>query len=138
MSRMIRFNRIEGLFTGVGPSVDFRSVAPGLSAGGYVGLAWSERTVRGGAFLSQNRGQWTWGVRGERALASTNDFALPLDDDPGLAALIGSIDNYDYVDRRRALISLTRILSAVDVGLVTVQFGFAQDRGERARLSQGL
>jgi hypothetical protein len=136
-SRMIRFNRVEGLFTGVAPSVDFRSVAPGLSVGGYVGLAWAEQTVRGGVFATRSRGQSIWGVRGERALASTNDFALPLDDDPGFAALLGSIDNYDYVDRRRALISLTRILGAVDVGLATVQLGVAEDRAERARLSHG-
>jgi hypothetical protein len=94
--------------------------------------------VRGGAFVSYKRAQWLWGVRAERALASTNDFTLPLDDDPGFAALIGSIDNYDYVDRRRALISLTRIIGAVDVGLATVQFGVANDQGERARVSQGL
>jgi hypothetical protein len=137
-SRIVRFNRVEGPFTGIAPSVDFRSVAPGLSAGGYGGLAWAERTVRGGAFVSYKRAQWLWGVRAERALASTNDFALPLDDDPGFAALIGSIDNYDYVDRRRALISLTRIIGAVDVGLATVQFGVANDQGERARVSQGL
>jgi len=138
MSRMIRFNRIEGLFTGIAPSIDFRGIAPGVSVGGYVGAAWSERTVRGGAFVSQKRGEWTWGARGERQLASTNDFALPLDDDPGFAALIGSIDNYDYVDRRRGILSATRILGAVDVGVATVQLGFADDRGERARLSQGL
>jgi hypothetical protein len=137
-SRMIRFNRVEGLFTGIAPSIDFRNVAPGLSAGGYGGFAWAERTARGGAFVSYNRTPWMWAVRGERALASTNDFALPLDDEPGFGALIGSIDNYDYVDRRRALISLTRIIGAVDVGLATVQFGLADDRGERARLSQGL
>lgn len=138
MSRMIRFNRIEGLFTGIAPSIDFRGIAPGASVGGYVGLAWSERTVRGGAFVLQKRGEWAWGARGERQLASTNDFALPLDDDPGFAAFIGSIDNYDYVDRRRGTLSVTRILGAVDAGVATVQLGFADDRGERARLSQGL
>jgi hypothetical protein len=137
-SRMVRFNRVEGLFTGLTPSVDFRTVAPGLSAGGYGGVAWAERTARGGAFVSYNRAQWRWGVRGERALASTNDFSIPLDQDPGFAALIGSIDNNDYVDRRRALISLTRIIGAVNVGLATVQVGLADDREERARISQGL
>jgi len=137
-SRILRFNRIEGLFAGVAPSVDFRSVAPGLTVGGYAGLAWTEQTARGGAFVSYSRAQWTWGARAERALASTNDFGLPLDDDPGFGALLGSIDNYDYVDRRRALISLTHIISAVDVGLATVQLGFADDHEEHARLSQGL
>lgn len=137
-SRLIRFNRVEGLFTGIAPSVDFRNVAPGLSVGGYAGLAWTERTARGGAFVSYNRGRSTVGARGERTLASTNDFSLPLDDDPGFAALLGSIDNYDYVDRRRALISFTQIVRAIDVGLAAVQLGVASDRAEQTRLSQGL
>jgi hypothetical protein len=138
MSKMIRFNRIEGLFTGVTPSVDFRSLAPGLTIGGWVGFAWRERTARGGGSVSLNRGRWNLGVRGERTLTSTNDFALPLNDDPGFAALIGSIDNYDYVDRRQAMVSLTRVIGAVDVGLATIQLGVGDDRSERARLSQGL
>ena len=54
-SRMFRFNRVEGLFTGLAPSVDFRSVAPGLSAGAFGGWAWSEKTVRGGAFGRRTR-----------------------------------------------------------------------------------
>lgn len=137
-SKMIRFNRVEGLFTGVTPSVDFRSLAPGLTIGGSAGFAWSERTVRGGGSVSLSRGRWKVGARAERALASTNDFALPLDDDPGFAALIGSIDNYDYVDRKQAMMSLTRIIGAVDVGLATIQVGVGDDRGERTRLSQGL
>lgn len=137
-SRMLRFNRVEGLFTGLAPSVDLRSATPGLSAGVYGGYAWTEQTARGGAFASYRRASWTLGVRGERALASTNDFALPLDDDPGYAALLGSIDNYDYVDRRQSYVAVTRILGAVDVGLATLQLGVANDRGERTRLSQGL
>jgi len=136
--KMVRFNRVEGLFTGIAPSVSFRSAAPGLTAGGDVGIAWTEQTARAGAFVSYNRGQWTTGARADRALVSTNDFALPLDDDPGFAALLGSIDDYDYVDRRRVSLALTRILGAVDVGLVTVELAVADDRGEHARLSQGL
>jgi len=137
-SKMIRFNRVEGLFTGVAPSVDFRNLAPGLTIGGWAGFAWRERTVRGGGSVSLGRGRWTIGARAERSLSSTNDFALPLDDDPGFAALIGSIDNYDYVDRKQAMMSLTRIIGAVDVGLATIQVGVGDDRNERARLSQGL
>lgn len=137
-SKMLRFNRVEGLFTGLAPSVDFRSLVPGLTVGGYAGVAWTERTVRGGGFVSLSRGRWITSARGERALASTNDFALPLSDDPGLAAFLGSIDDYDYVDRRRVSISLTRILGAVDVGLATVQLGVGDDREERSRLTQGL
>jgi hypothetical protein len=137
-SRILRFNRIEGLFTGLAPSVDFRNVAPGLSAGVYGGWAWSEQTVRGGAFVSHKRGTSILGARAERALASTNDFSLPFTDDPGLAALFSSVDDFDYVDRRAALMSFTRVVHSIDVGLATFQFGAGDDRGEHARLSHGL
>jgi hypothetical protein len=40
-------------------------------------------------------------LRAERTLESTNDFTLPLSDDPGFGAAISSLDNYDYVDRAR-------------------------------------
>lgn len=137
-SRILRFNRVEGLYTGLAPSVDFRSLVPGLSAGAYGGWAWAEQTARGGAFVSYNRGGATYGVRAERSLASTNDFSLPFTDDPGIAAVLSSVDNFDYVDRRTAMFSVTRVLRAVDVGLATVQFGVGDDRSERARVAHGL
>ena len=137
-TRLLRFNRVEGVFTGVAPSVDFRDLAPGLTAGGNVGWAWSEQTVRGGAFVSYQVGPSTYGLRAERTLPTTSDFMPPLSDDPGFGALLGSVDLYDYVDRRSALFSVTRVLRTVDVGLVTVQFGAAADRSEPTRLSHGV
>ncbi len=78
-------------------------------------------------------------MRAERTLPSTNDFGIPLGgDDPGFAALLSSLDDADYVDRRRAAVSITRVIGAIDVALVTAQAGFGQDRPERTRLSQGL
>jgi hypothetical protein len=137
-SRIVRFNRVEGLFTGVAPSIDFRSVAPGLTTGAYVGWAWSEQTARGGVFSSYTRGKSIWGVRAERVLASTNDFSLPFTNDPGMFAILSSVDNSDYVDRRTAMVSLTRVLRSVDVGLATFQFGVGDDRSERSRIAHGL
>src|SRR5262249_53324082 len=98
-SRMLRFNRIEGAFTGVAPTIDFRSAAPGLSASAFAGWAWTEQTARGGANVSYRGSKTMIGLRAQRALTSTNDFAPPYGDDIGLPALFGSIDNYDYVDR---------------------------------------
>jgi hypothetical protein len=138
MGRMFRFNRVEGLFTGLAPSVDFRNVAPGLSTGAHGGWAWTEKTIRGGAFVSYRRGLSTLGIRAERTLASTNDFQLPLSEDPGIGALLSSIDNNDYLDRRSAMLSLTRVIGAPDVGLATVQFGVGDDRSEQARLTHGV
>src|SRR6185436_14448202 len=105
MSRMLRFNRVEGAFTGVAPSIDFRSLVPGLSIGANVGWAWTEQTVRGGGYVRYQRHGSIFGARAERTLPTTNDFELPLSNDPGFSALLGSIDNYDYVDRRSATVS---------------------------------
>lgn len=137
-SRIFRFNRVEGLYTGVAPSVDFRNVAPGLSAGVIAGWAWSEQTARGGGFVTYQRGKTIYGVRADRTLTSTNDFTAAFDNDPGIGALLGSVDNYDYIDRRGATLSVTRVLGAVDVGLATVQFGLRSDRDEQARLTKGV
>jgi hypothetical protein len=91
--------------------------------------------MRGGAFASYRRGQSTYTVRAERALATTSDFLPALSQDPGFGAFLGSFDPYDYVDRRSALMSVTRVLGAVDVGLATLQFGAAADHSEPARLT---
>jgi hypothetical protein len=136
--RILRFNRVEGVFTGIAPSVDFRNVAPGLNVGVSAGWAWTEQTMRGGASVTYRRGQSTIGLRAERTLATTNDFGLPLGDDPGLGALLSSIDNYDYVDRRSAMLSATRVLGSVETGLATFQVGVASDHAEQARLAHGL
>jgi hypothetical protein len=138
LGRVFRFNRIEGLYVGVAPTLALRSAAPGLSVGAYGGWAITEQTARGGAYASWKHGAETFGVRAERALSSTNDFGIPLGDDPGFGALLSSVDDDDYVDRRRAGVSVTRVVGAIDVALVTAQAGFGQDRPERSRLSQGL
>lgn len=138
MARVVRFNRVEGVFTGVAPSIDFRSVAPGLTAGADVGWAWTEQTARGGGFVNYHVGLSTYGVRAERTLAATDNFRPPLSEEPGFAALLSSIDNYDYVDRRAAMASLSRVFGSLDVGLATLQVGIAADQSERARLTHGL
>jgi hypothetical protein len=138
LSRMLRFNRIEGPFTGVAPSIDFRSAAPGVTASVFGGWAWSEQTARGGGFVSYKRSSAIAAIRAERALASTNDFEPPFSDDPGLAALFGSIDDYDYVDRRTANLSLTRIVGSVNTALATLEFAIDNDRPERANIAHGI
>ena len=138
LDRLFRFNRVEGLYVGVAPRFEARSAAPGLSVGAFGGWAFREETARGGVYASFSRGLQTFSARAERTLASTNDFALPLGGDPGFSALLSSIDDNDYVDRRRVDASVTRVLGGIDLALVTAEAGFGQDRPERARLSQGL
>lgn len=138
LDRVFRFNRVEGLYLGVAPTVDFRSAAPGLSAGAFGGWAFTEQTARGGAYVNWRWGGETYGLRAERSLASTNDFALPLAADPGFSALLSSIDDNDYVDRRRADASVTRVVGSIDLAVVTAQAGAGHDGNERSRLSHGL
>ncbi|HEY6089309.1 MAG TPA: hypothetical protein VD771_05925 [Gemmatimonadaceae bacterium] len=136
---VIRYDRVEGFYTGIEASLRMRSAVPGLTIGGSVGWAWTERTARGGAHISLRRNQWTTGARVERMLASTNDFTPPLNPESGgLAAMFGSIDDFDYVDRRVALGSLTKIVGSPDNALVTFQLGAGGDRAEVARLEHGL
>jgi hypothetical protein len=136
---VIRYDRVEGLYTGIEANLRMRSAAPGLTLGAIAGWAWTEQTFRGGAHVGLRRDPWSVGVRAERMLATTNDFIAPLEPQSGgLAAMFGGIDDFDYVDRRVALGSVTRVLGSVDRGLVTLQAGIGNDRGERARLSHGL
>jgi hypothetical protein len=138
MDNVVRYNRVEGLYTGAEVNVRMRSAAPGVSLGAFGGWAWTERTVRGGVHLQRQLAPWIVGVRGERLLASTNDFVPPgAPDNGGLDALIGSADDYDYVDRRVALGSVTRVLGSVEQALVSVQGGVGEDRVERQRLEKG-
>jgi hypothetical protein len=138
LRRIFRFNRIEGLYLGLAPTVDFRSAQPGLSGGVFGGWAFAEERARGGAFASYTRGFVTSGLRAERALASTNDFTLPIDDDPGFSALLTSVDDYDYVDRITGAASMSRALGSPNAGRVTAQIGLGDDRAAIAHIQHGL
>ncbi len=56
-ARLFRFNRVEGLYLGLAPSVEFRSMAPGVSAGVYGGWAFTEQTARGGIYATDQTRQ---------------------------------------------------------------------------------
>ena len=135
---VLRYDRVEGVYTGWSARVRFRDAVPGLTAQAFGGWAWTERTVRGGAKLTLRRGMWLAGARAERQLVSTADFAGPQDLGSGdLGALFASVDDNDYVDRTIAAASATRILGRVDRALITVQAGAGRDASEIARLTRG-
>jgi hypothetical protein len=139
ISDIVHFDRVEGLYTGLGAAVRFRDLAPGFTARVNAGWAWWERTARGSATLEWNRHQWFAGIQGSRTLDNTNDFTTPGFSGPGFAALI-SQDNYDYVDRREARVYAARIWGApTATPLVTrIELGPGEDDGDRARLRQGI
>jgi hypothetical protein len=133
---VFRFNRIEGVFTGV--ALESQLPAKGLTARGGVGWAWAERTARGMVGMQQRRGRTNIGLSAERSLAHTNDFQLPFSWGATLSALLGSNDDFDYLDRRSATLSVTRTLGANRRSLFLVEAGPARDAAVTQNISRGL
>ena len=134
MSDILRYNRVEGLFTGVAASVRFRDAAPGLTARANVGIGWTSLDPRGTLSASWNRGRWIYGARAERTLSTTNDFLLTLDNGLSIGPILGGVDDHDYVDRWIAGVNTTRIFKSIDRGLLTTEAAFVADRSEPARV----
>ena len=138
LGEVFRFNRIEGLFTGAAVEKDFRDSTPGLSARGSLGYAWAEGVPRGMLGLALTRGQTTTGVRVERSLAHTNDFQLPLSWGATVSALLGSRDDFDYLDRRSAAVSIARTFGVQRRSLFRLEVGPGSDNAVQQNASQGL
>jgi hypothetical protein len=135
----LHFDRVEGLYTGIGGSLRFRDAAPGLTARAHVGWAWTEQTVRGGASGEWRRGSWLLGAQASRSLANTNDFTTIFTSGPLLESVFLQ-DDYDYVDRRTAsLYAVHEWLGSGERRIVLrVEGGPGDDQGDRARLTHGL
>ncbi len=138
LGEVFRFNRIEGVFTGIAAEHRFRSAEPGLSVRGSVGYAWAERTARGMFGIQRTLGRTTTGIRAERSLAHTNDFQLPFSFGSTLSGLFGSIDNYDYLDRRSITLSVAKTLGAQRRSIARLEVGPAEDRAVQRNISKGI
>jgi hypothetical protein len=108
---VFRFNKVEGLYTGLSASWYARDVAPGLAAIGTVGYAWSEETWRGYVGAGLRRPGWRTNVGYGRLLDVTNDFRSPLDSGSVWFPLLWSSDGYDYVDRHLARVAAEKLLT---------------------------
>jgi hypothetical protein len=135
LNEAVRYNRVEGLFTGVHTTVRFRDAAPGLTARFHLGYAWTEETARGSAAATLRRGKWMQTARAERTLATTNDFLLAFESGLSNGPIFG-VDDHDYVDRWTAGYSATRIFKNVDRALLTSEIAFVADRPERTRVER--
>lgn len=138
MEDVVRYNRVEGMFTGVATQVRFRDLFPGLTARGTIGWAWSEQTPRGAASISLARGHWIQSARVERTLTSTNDFLLALESGLSIGPFFSGTDDNDYVDRWTGAYSVTRVLGNVDRAIFTSEIAYVEDRPERARLKNAM
>ncbi|WP_396224297.1 hypothetical protein [Gemmatimonas sp.] len=132
---VIHFNRVEGLFTGVGGKVMLRDLAPGVVVRGTAGYAWAEQTVRGRVSVERTRGPWTWELRGGRSMDITNDFRAPFDSGNS-SAVLASLDSYDYVSRNFAAVSALRRIGARR-WLLRGDVGYADDRWRPSQYVRG-
>ncbi|MFL5522700.1 MAG: hypothetical protein ACJ8AF_01205 [Gemmatimonadaceae bacterium] len=138
LAEVFRFNRIEGLFTGIALEKELRASSPRLSAHGSLGWAWAEQTARGTLSVARATGRTTTGLRVERSLTHTNDFKLPFSWGATLPALLGSTDNFDYLDRVTGTAFVNRTLGLKQRSLIGIEFGPGRDRAVQQNISRGL
>lgn len=138
LGEVFRFNRIEGAFTGVALESDLGGSGSAASVRGSAGWAWAEQTARGMIGLERRRGRTTVGLAAERSLAHTNDFQLPFSWGATLSALLGSNDDFDYLDRRSVTLSLSRVLGINRRSLFRLEIGPASDNAVEQHISRGL
>jgi hypothetical protein len=134
----VHFNRVEGLYTGLAGQLRLRDVAPGVVLRANAGWGWAEGTARGAAAADWQRGSQLWTARVERALEGTGDLAVDARSGSSIGALLYSLDNQDYVDRRSATLSLMTGARANPPARFRVEVGAVSDRGVRPHLERGL
>jgi hypothetical protein len=135
LSDVVRLDRVQGVFTGIGAVLRYRDAAPGLALRGAAGWSWYERTVRGRAVVDYRRDRNFWAVRAQRSLDLTNDFRSPYDSGSTLGALLGR-DDYDYVDRRSLAAHWLRFLGPRQRAQLRLELGYASDRGVQMKLER--
>jgi hypothetical protein len=109
---VFRFNKVEGLYTGLSASWYARDRAPGLAGMATAGYAWSEETWRGYVAAALRRPAWRANVGYGRLLDVTNDFRSPLDSGSVWFPLLWSSDGYDYVDRHIVRVAAEKVLTS--------------------------
>ncbi|HEY1952751.1 MAG TPA: hypothetical protein VGG76_08085 [Gemmatimonadaceae bacterium] len=138
LDEVFRFNRIEGVFTGIALETDPGGAGGNTIARATGGWAWAEQVARGQVSIEQRRGRTNVGLSAERSLAHTNDFQPPFAWGSTLSALLGSSDDFDYLDRRSVILSVSRALGASRRSLLFVEAGPARDAAVRQNVSRGI
>lgn len=135
-SDVLRFNRVEGLFTGVSLKLSMRDMAPGVVVRATGGYAWHEQTARGRLTIERSRGRWQHELRLARSLDITNDFRPPADSGTPLFVGMGGFDPNDYVDRTSAMVATMRTIGRRNL-LVRAEAGVAADYYRAASVQRG-
>lgn len=134
-SELIRYNRVEGLYTGAGAVLAFRDAAPGLELHGTGGWAWHAARPRASLELLRRRGPWHAAIGVGHDIAHTNDFVTSFEyhGASALAVLLAGADDYDYLERTTAAVTLERNLDGTGDTRARVETGWTRDRAlERA------
>ena len=134
---VFRFNKVEGLYTGLSVSWLARDRVPGLSVVGTAGYAWSEETWRGYVGAGLRRHGWIMTAAVARLLDLTNDFRSPLDSGAVWSAIWWSADDYDYLERRVARLTAENLLTPMGIH-VRLELGFVRDTGVVQHRKQGI
>lgn len=132
---VVRADRIQGLYTGIGAVLRYRDAAPGLAIRGAVGWSWYEKTFRGRSVVEYRRDRNLWAVRAQRSLDLTNDFRNPYDSGSTLGALLGR-DNYDYLDRRSITAQWLRFIGLNQRTQLRLETGYAVDGDVQMNLAR--
>jgi hypothetical protein len=137
-SDFLRYDRVEGLYTGLAGLFDFRDAMPGVSVRGLLGYAWYEQAVKGGVEATVVRGPWVTSLVAERQLASTNAFQSNVSGAGNFIGGLFSSEDYDWVDRRFSALGVTRELGTSHSSAVRVEVGYGTDDGFSKELTHGL
>jgi hypothetical protein len=138
LAELVHFNRVEGWATGATARFTPGAAAPNILLRANATWAWSEQAMRGRVEARRRDpdGNWRAGVRIGRTLDITNDFTAPRDSGGALFAPLVGVDDYDYVDRRSAMLWFDRNLIP-RLATLRLELTTAMDRGARAHLTSG-
>ena len=131
-----RFNRVEGIYTGVAGTVFFRDAVPGLALRGGVGYGWWDQQLKGGLVATLDRGRWFTELTARRELAIVTKFRDPLDYSMGTRPIFAQ-DLYDYANRVVGQVGGGYRLAKNRNGIIRADIGVVKDQLTPQELSSG-
>jgi hypothetical protein len=132
----IRFDRVEGLFTGAVGTLRLRNALPGAWIRANAGYGWWDHEWRAGVVGAWTRRQLVVQARAQAILDYTNKFADPQTFGPGIGAVLVS-DNYDYVLRNQYGAALVRDFGHVNKLRIRLSADWVEDHTTVAWLTSG-
>ena len=132
----LRFNRVEGVYTGLSLMLRLRDAAPGLTLPVTGGYAWSEHRARGAGGAVWERNAWRLEAGAGRLLEVTNKFRNQFDH-PAFGAVVGR-DPWDYVERELAGAAVVRSLEAGGGSIVRLEVARVSDDSVERHMAHGL